>query len=96
MKAAGKKADAGKLPWHLLPLGPMRETVEVLQHGAAKYGSENWKHVLNARDRYYDAAMRHLTTWYDGQARDDESGRSHLAHAMCCLLFLLWFDQAPR
>jgi len=23
---------------------------------------------------------------------DDETGKSHLAHAMCCLLFLLAFD----
>ena len=48
--------------------------------------------VENPKERYYDAAMRHLYAWFNGEPKDIETGESHLAHAICCLLFLLWFE----
>lgn len=57
-----------------------------------KTGIDNWQHVENPRERYYDAAMRHLYAWFNGESKDLETGESHLAHAICCLLFLLWFE----
>lgn len=87
----GVKADNGKLRWTLLPWKPLSEIVEVLMFGANKYPSaDNWKHV--APERYKDALLRHITSWLDGERSDKESGKHHLAHAGCCLLFLLWFD----
>ena len=64
-----------------------------MEFGAAKYGADNWQHVPNARQRYFDAAMRHLLAWWDGERLDAESGLPHLAHAGCCILFLLWADK---
>jgi len=55
-------------------------------------GVNNWQQVENPRERYYDAAMRHLYAWFNGEPKDLETGESHLAHAICCLLFLLWFE----
>jgi hypothetical protein len=55
-------------------------------------GDDNWKHVRPLRKRYFGALMRHMTAWYDGEKKDPESGKSHLAHAGCCLLFLMWGD----
>ena len=85
----GVKYDDGKLRWSLVPGGPMREVVKVLMHGAAKYDDHNWAKVDNWRERYYNAARRHLDEWWEGESLDKESNLHHLAHAMCCLLFLM-------
>lgn len=89
----GVKLDAAKPRWSLLPGGTVAEVVEVLEYGAAKYSADNWMKVDNGRTRYYDAAMRHLDSWWRGEKTDAESGKSHLAHAICCLLYLLWKDK---
>jgi hypothetical protein len=85
----GRKHDQGKLRWGLLPWDALREIVRVLMKGAAKYAPGNWEHVPEARDRYFDALIRHVTAWYEGERNDPEWGLHHLAHACCCLLFLL-------
>jgi len=84
------KKDKGKLRWDLLPLKPIEQVVRVLTKGAKKYSDNNWKTVPNFNERYYAAAMRHLTRWRMGYKKDKESGLSHLAHVICCLIFLLW------
>lgn len=91
-KEKGTKLDEGKDRWDLLPLGPVRDIVRVLTFGSVKYADNNWKHVEKPRDRYYAAAMRHLTSWRAGELSDHETKLPHLAHAGCCLLFLAWFD----
>lgn len=83
------KHDAGKRRWSLLPFGALRQVVDVLEFGAEKYAADAWRSVPHGRTRYYDAAMRHLTEWWTGTATDAESGVHHLAHAACCVLFLL-------
>jgi hypothetical protein len=88
-KVVGAKHDAGKLRWSLLPLDATREVVRVLTKGAEKYTPNNWEYVENARERYYDALLRHVTSWYEGEHSDPEWGLHHLAHAACCALFLL-------
>ena len=86
------KHDAGKWRFSLLPIKPLRDVVSVLEFGASKYMPDNWKTVPDARERYFNACIRHVTAWWSGERRDSESGLPHLAHAICCLLFLLWFD----
>jgi hypothetical protein len=90
---AGRKDDSEKTRWDLLPWGPLSEVVDVLTYGAKKYAPDNWKHVPNPKSRYFAAALRHLVAWQEGQALDPESGKHHLAHAICCLLFALWFER---
>ena len=90
--SVGKKYDQGKLRWDLLPIAATREIVRVLTFGADKYGAENWCEVDEWRRRYYAAALRHLTSWYEGEKYDQETGIHHLAHAGCCLVFLLTKD----
>ena len=84
----GRKDDAGRDRWDLLPTRSLRAIVRVLTSGAAKYGDENWRRVSRPRARYYAAALRHLAAWWEGELMDPESGHPHLAHAACCLLFL--------
>jgi hypothetical protein len=88
-KAAGVKYDSDKRDWSLLPLNGVEQVIDVLMFGAKKYAPDNWKHVDNANIRYYNAAMRHIVAWKQGQHNDIETGISHLAHATCCLLFIL-------
>ncbi|MCU7521636.1 MAG: hypothetical protein HF312_15575 [Ignavibacteria bacterium] len=90
----GKKYDAGKDRWDLLPFAQVRQIVKVLTFGAAKYEPNNWQGV--EKERYIAAAFRHLTAWIDGERCDPESGIHHLAHAACNLLFLLWQDDNPK
>ena len=88
----GSKFDTGKPRFSLLPHNTLSPVLRVLEAGAVKYSVNNWQHVENPRERYYDAAMRHLYAWFNGESKDLETGESHLAHAICCLLFLLWFE----
>ena len=92
----GRKDDQGKLDWSLLPLAPIREIIKVLMFGKTKYKRDNWQQVDNHRDRYYSAAIRHLTDWYEGRKKDKETKLYSLAHAGCCIIFLLWFDINKR
>lgn len=85
----GKKFDSDKLDWSLLPIEAVEPVIQVLMHGAKKYARDNWKHVPDAQRRYYNAAMRHLTAWQKGEPCDSETGITHLAHATCCLMFLI-------
>ena len=101
MNLNGQKFDAGKTEWDLLPLGPVEEIVKVLMHGKEKYGRDNWQLVDNPIRRYYSAAQRHLAAFrrarFDTKnpfdAVDSESKLHHLAHAACCILFLLWHER---
>ena len=86
----GRKFDQGKPRWSLIPWKPMREIVNVLTFGSLKYDDNNWMKVEPSR--YKDALLRHITSWLEGESNDPESGYHHLAHAGCCLLFLLWFE----
>ena len=92
----GRKDDHGKPRWSLLPWGALRSVVDVLTQGAIRYQDHNWQLVQNARDRYFSACQRHLTAWWAGEADDPDDQLPHLAHAICCLLFLLWFDQQAK
>ena len=86
----GIKYDNEKPRWSLLPWVAVNEIVKVLTYGAKKYDDDNWKKVEPFEDRYFSAMLRHLIDWKNGEKTDKETGLSHLAHAGCCLLFLLW------
>jgi hypothetical protein len=92
-QGVGFKADSGKPDYALLPWGPLEDVVYVLTLGAQKYAADNWQKVPNAERRYLSAAFRHLVARAKGEVLDPETGKPHLAHAVCCLLFLAWFDR---
>jgi hypothetical protein len=89
----GMKFDADKPDYTLVPWDGLEEIVKVLEFGARKYARDNWKHVLGADTRYQAAAFRHLIAYNTGEKVDQETGLSHLAHAGCCLLFLLSLEK---
>ena len=88
----GRKFDGGKPQYGLIPPVAMLEMVKVLTEGAKKYEPNNWKHVPDAKRRYFDAIERHIWLWKMGEQNDPETGLNHLAHAMCGISFLLEHD----
>lgn len=92
----GRKFDGGKPMYGLLPPKALRATVDVLTFGAQKYEIDNWKYVSDSKRRYFDASQRHLWAWKEGEQNDSESGLHHLAHAICCLMFLYEHDINTR
>lgn len=91
-KPVGRKFDGGKLEYGLLPPYALKEVVKVLTFGAQKYERDNWQKVPDSKRRYFDALQRHVWAWKEGEQNDPESGIHHLAHAMCCLMFLYEHD----
>lgn len=85
----GRKDDQGKLTYGAVPPYALHEVVKVLTYGAKKYGRENWAEVSDLETRYRDALGRHLAEWDMGHTTDSETACHHLAHAVCCLLFIL-------
>lgn len=83
----GTKHDYGKLRFDLLDPRSMEEFVKVLTFGAMKYSPDNWR--LVEPERYTAALGRHINAWRRGEAKDNETGIHHLAHAMCNIMFLL-------
>ena len=69
----------------------IREVVDVLTSGAKKYSLNNWKKCED-KSLYIDALFRHIEAWRMGEKLDTETGKHHLAHACCNLMFLFWMD----
>lgn len=91
----GVKYDEEKLMWSLLDFNSIEDLVKVLQYGAKKYSLDNWKYV-EPKSRYFDACLRHIIAWKQGEQNDSESGLSHLSHAMACLMFLNWSEKQKK
>ena len=87
----GKKNDQGKTRMDLIPFGSLEEIAKVLTFGAKEYGPDNWKRVEDSVARYEAALLRHITAYKKGEMNDPDSGLPHLAHAGCCLMFLMEF-----
>lgn len=84
----GVKHDAEKNRVELLSSVAIEEIAKVLTFGARKYNADNWRLGMSWR-RLIGASLRHIFAFMRGEDRDPESGLSHLAHAGCCIMFLL-------
>jgi hypothetical protein len=49
----------------------------------------NWRERDVSSSVYYDAAFRHLMSWWDGEDRAPDSKVHHLAHVMACCAILI-------
>lgn len=87
-RSPGLKLDHGKPPLSLVDRYAIEQIGQVLAFGARKYAAHNWREGIQY-SRLLDAAMRHLYAFADGEDLDAESGLSHIAHAGCCVVFLL-------
>jgi len=87
----GKKNDQGKPQLSLVTKTLIWGIAQVMTFGAVKYGRDNWRKGMDW-NRPYDALLRHLTAWWDGEGTDSETGLSHLLHAACELMFLIEYE----
>jgi hypothetical protein len=63
--------------------------MRAMADGRRKYGHMNWREKNVSSTIYYDAAMRHLMAWLDGQNTAEDSGVHHLGHVMACCAIIL-------
>lgn len=91
-----------KVPFSTVPARVIAETGLALLEGARKYGRHNYRSAGVRASVYYDAALRHLTAWYEGQDTDPDSGLPHVVKAIACLTVLRdsqiqgnWVDDRP-
>lgn len=88
----GTKYDQGKPDYSLIPPVALDEIAAVWTFGQKKYAAFNWAKGFAWR-RPIAAALRHIFAWLRGESIDPESGHSHLAHAVCCLMMVIHFQK---
>ena len=71
-----------------LPAPVLMECGLVKLHGDLKYGAYNWRQAGVRSSVYFDAVMRHLNAWWEGEDIDPDSGEHHIAHAITGLAVL--------
>lgn len=91
----GQKADGGKVRMDLLDPYAMEQLAAVLTFGASKYDSHNWRGGIKF-SRILAALLRHIFAFIRGEDLDPESGLPHIAHAMCCCMFILGLSHKPE
>ncbi len=91
-----------KVPFSTVPSEVIARLGLAMMEGALKYGRHNYRAVGVRASVYYDALMRHVTAWWEGENVDPESGENHLIKAMACLAVLFdschignWTDDRP-
>lgn len=85
----GMKEEKGKVRPTLLFKdcnASISEVMDVLEMGAQKYKPSNWRKVEVSQ--YEEALLRHIMKYFAGETIDPESGKHHLAHAVCDALFI--------
>ena len=80
-----------KTRFDLVPFAAVAQIADVLEFGADKYSANNWCRGAHW-SRYFSALCRHVFAWWRGEDLDPETGLSHLAHAGCCLFFLMEYQ----
>jgi hypothetical protein len=71
-----------------VPCQPLLEIGLAMQEGARKYGRHNYRVAGVRSSVYFDAALRHLMAWWEGEDIDPDSGLPHLSKAGACLVVI--------
>lgn len=69
----------------LVPPSSIIYQANAMEDGAFKYGPYNWRDKKVQASIYYDALMRHMQAWFDGEEFAEDSKKPHLAHAIACI-----------
>lgn len=81
-----------KSPIRFVPPSLEIAVAPVLELGAEKYNEGvpcNWRKYPVRFSVYYEAALRHMKAYYDGEELDPESGVPHTDHAAACLAIII-------
>jgi hypothetical protein len=82
-------AAVGKPKLSDVPASALFALGAAMSNGAEKYGRYNYRATGATASVFYDAMMRHLAAWYDGEDFADDSKVHHLAHIMASCAILL-------
>lgn len=74
-----------KTPFTVIPFTVLWELGCALLEGARKYGRHNYRVAGVRGSVYIDASMRHLSSWWEGEDIDPDSGLSHITKAIASL-----------
>jgi hypothetical protein len=90
IKESNPKDSIGvrKAPMSCVPATVLLEMGVAMQEGAHKYRRHNYRAIGVRASVYYDAAMRHLFSWWEGEDIDPGSGLSHITKALTSLTVL--------
>jgi hypothetical protein len=77
-----------KSPMSVIPTPVLVEVGIGMLEGASKYGRHNWRAMGVRASVYYDATMRHMIAWWEGEDIDKDSDLSHVTKAICSLMVL--------
>jgi hypothetical protein len=77
-----------KAPMSCVPPRVMAELGLGMLEGALKYGKFNYRASGARASVYYDATMRHLMAWYEGEDVDKDSDLNHITKALSSLVVL--------
>jgi hypothetical protein len=86
-EGVGVKFDQDKPRMDLLPFDALIAAAEIFTFGAKKYSDNNWARGMRW-GRLVASTLRHLSSFMLGEDNDKESGKSHISHALCCVLML--------
>jgi len=91
-----------KPPQSTLPQNVLAEVGVAMLEGALKYGRHNFRVIGVRGSVYYDAARRHIDSWWEGEDIDPDSGMNHITKAITSLVVLrdamlnnMWTDDRP-
>lgn len=82
-------AVQGRVPLSLFPDTARVQGAMAFHEGACKYGRYNWRKSGVRASVYVDALERHMTSWWNGEEMDPDSGLPHLAKALACIAVLI-------
>jgi hypothetical protein len=77
-----------KAPLSTVSAAVLAEVGVGMLEGALKYGRHNYRGVGVRASVYYDATIRHLFSWWEGEDTDPDSQLSHVTKAICSLVVL--------
>jgi hypothetical protein len=77
-----------KAPMSTVSGAVLAEIGVAMLDGACKYGRHNYRAIGVRSSVYYDATMRHLLSWWEGEDIDPDSGLSHVTKAITSLVVL--------
>lgn len=95
IKGTGIKHDQDKADMSLLSSTALLKVSQVMTFGKKKYSAHNWRGGF-IWSRPLAASLRHVFAYLGGEDKDPETGISHLAHAVCCLMFVLEFEDTHK
>jgi hypothetical protein len=75
--------------FHAIPPVALIQLGAAMEEGRRKYGLTNWRDRKVSTSTYYNAALRHLFAYWDGETIDPVSLVTNLGHVMACCAIIL-------